>query len=75
MGDARYCHCYPVFKCEPAVAEAQGPDGVWFPVCQRCQDISFDAGLFVRKLQRRPLNSLGYYGDDPTQPVREPEYR
>lgn len=47
-----YCHCYPVFRCEPATAEVEGPE-MWRPVCERCMQIAFDAGIRVRKLVRR----------------------
>lgn len=55
--ESTYCHCYPVFGCEPAVAEVEGPENIWRPVCQRCMDISWHAGLRARKLQPTPPES------------------
>lgn len=57
MGN-EYCHCYPVFNCGPATAEAEGPDH-WRPICERCMGIAFDAGIRVRKLQRDDVAMLG----------------
>lgn len=51
-GTATYCHCYPVFRCEPAMFEIRGEHGVWHPLCERCMEIAWRAGLSVRKLQQ-----------------------
>jgi hypothetical protein len=47
-----YCFCARVFPdCEPAASEMQDQNSLWVPLCERCMQIAFAAGVRVRKLQ------------------------